>query len=90
VKQETVSEPPKPSADQPAPDTAANDHHPGNGSEYVKQEGGGSWDRDADMGGSGWNNSGNGNNNGGGSNNQPYDSIEHDDNYGPINVKEDG
>ena len=66
-----------PSANEPASDNAYNGADNGTA---VKQEAGLEGD-DMDMNGSAWNGGGN----------QSYDNVAmDDDNYGPINVKEDG
>jgi hypothetical protein len=67
--------------DESAPSGASNGAHDLDAS-AMKQEDMGTEGLDAHMGGSGW----------GGNGNQSYDSVamDQDDNYGPINVKEDG
>jgi hypothetical protein len=74
-----------PQAEQPAAGTPSGNGPNADSGDSMRHDGGG-WNQDSNMGGSGYNGGGNGNT----SSNQPYQSVEHDDNYGPINVKEDG
>lgn len=75
-----------PPAQEPSSAPVANGTYSADNNNYAGQQDSSNWSNNGQAGGYGANGGGNANH----SSNQPYESVEHDDNYGPINVKEDG
>lgn len=81
MKQESAQ--PAPANDATANSVSANAPAPDNG--YANQQEQGPWGGNNNTNGQSYNETSHDN-----ANNQPHPTVEHDDNYGPINVKEDG